>query len=107
MTTPAETSALSADPANNGAASLRDRVKGLRLPSGDSARASSGSGWLPWILCLLMAATWASFGVRAYTTGGWKALLGGSNSSAPSAAPTDAKKEKSSGLAGAAPGEMV
>ena len=62
----------------NGVASLTDRVKGLRLENRfDSPKGGrGGSGWLPWALCFLMAVTWASFGVRAYTTGGLKALFG-------------------------------
>ena len=65
-------------PSTNGPTSLSDRVKGLRLDdrSGSSGGGRSGSGWLPWTLCMLMAVTWASFAVRAYTSGGWKAIFG-------------------------------
>src|SRR5438105_4467303 len=62
--------------ATNGPASLSDRVKGLRLNDDRLGAPKGGSAWLPWTLCLLMALTWASFGVRAYTSGGWKAIFG-------------------------------
>src|SRR5262245_26129363 len=63
----------------NGPASLSERVKGLRL--GDQtggAKGRGGSSWLPWTLCLVMAVTWTSFAIRAYTTVGFRALVGGS-----------------------------
>src|SRR5258708_33628750 len=81
--------------ATNGPASLSDRVKGLRLNDRLDAPKGGGSAWLPWTLCLLMALTWASFGVRAYTSGGWKAIFG-SKTDDPSgtrAAPADASKK--------------
>lgn len=94
------THALPTDTAHaNGAASLSERVKGLRL--GDqlaTAKTSRGSSWLPWVLCLLMAITWASFAIRAYTAGGFKNLLGDApettTSSAPSPGGSSPKTEK-------------
>jgi HlyD family secretion protein len=48
-------------------ASLRERVQSLRLPDRvDSGRGSRG-GWLPWALCLLLAASTASLAARVYT----------------------------------------
>src|SRR5947209_6773713 len=49
------------------AASLRERVQSLRLPERvDSGRGGRG-GWLPWALCLLLAASTASLAARVYT----------------------------------------
>ena len=52
----------------NGEPSLNDRVRELRLAGRlDSAKGgSSGTAWLPWLLCLLMAVAWAGLGVRFY-----------------------------------------
>ena len=111
MTAPNESSTTNAGftAESNGEASLSDRVKGLRLTTGTSVPKSGGSGWLPWVLCLLMAVTWASFGIRAYSTGGFKALLGGSSSTANTTTAPEggAKKEKVSSMAAMAPDEMI
>jgi multidrug resistance efflux pump len=49
-------------------ATLRDRVESLRLPSEvDDPRRASRSSWLPWALCLLLAAGTASLAWRVYT----------------------------------------
>src|SRR5262245_31893619 len=49
-------------------ATLRDRVESLRLPSAvDDPRGAGRTGWLPWALCLLLAAGTASLAVRVYT----------------------------------------
>jgi len=74
---PSHLAAAESPASANGVPSLSDRVKGLRL--GDQmagAKSGGGSSWLPWLLCLIMAVTWASFAIRAYTSGGWKALIG-------------------------------
>jgi HlyD family secretion protein len=48
-------------------ASLRERVQSLRLPERvDSGRGGRG-GWLPWALCLLLAASTTSLAARVYT----------------------------------------
>src|SRR5258708_27106665 len=110
MTVPAESSLSKAEHGfdANGSASLTDRVKGLRLTTSTSVPRSGGSGWLPWLLCLLMAITWASFGVRAYTTGGWRAILGGAAAQPSMGASTEgSKREKPGSLSTTAPGEMV
>src|SRR5437763_13726849 len=78
----------------NGPASLSERVKGLRL--GDQlggAKSRGGSSWLPWTLCLLMAITWTSFAIRAYSTGGFKAFLSGSPNETTTSA-TDVKGDR-------------
>jgi multidrug efflux pump subunit AcrA (membrane-fusion protein) len=100
--------------ATNGPASLSDRVKGLRLNDRlDSPKTGrGGSAWLPWTLCLLMALTWASFGVRAYTTGGWKTIFGqkSDDHAAPVAPSSDGgKKDKSAGTTSAptSPDQML
>ncbi len=48
----------------NGAASLSDRVRGLRLPEGGGA--STPSRVLPWALCTILMFLAAAFGYRAY-----------------------------------------
>lgn len=99
-------------PSTNGPTSLSDRVMGLRLDDrhGSSKSGRGGSAWLPWTLCLLMTVTWASFAVRAYTSGGWKAIFGskGDDSSAAPVATDGAKKDKPAATAAAAaPDELV
>jgi len=46
---------------------LRDRVQKLRLGAG-GAKGSRGGGvaWLPWLLCLALALTWAGVALRTY-----------------------------------------
>jgi multidrug resistance efflux pump len=102
--TPAE-----ADVGANGAASLSDRVKGLRLQPETGGIKRGGSSWLPWSLCLLMAITWASFAIRAYSSGGWKALFGNSDASVSHDRAIPATSAKVDKLAApeAAPGEVV
>ena len=53
-------------PSANG--DLADRVQRLRLDSQLGAVKSGGGGgsWLPWVLCGLLAVTWAGVGVRWY-----------------------------------------
>src|SRR5262249_39723525 len=94
----------------NGPASLSERVKGLRLGDrGGGAKSRGGSSWLPWTLCLIMAITWASFAIRVYSTGGLKALLGGSSGEATTTS-EGGKVERSNRPADepmARPGELV
>jgi multidrug efflux pump subunit AcrA (membrane-fusion protein) len=50
-------------PSTNG--DLEDRVKQLRLDDQLGAgKARGGGSWLPWVLCGLLAVTWAGVGVR-------------------------------------------
>lgn len=46
---------------------LRDRVQALRLPDRANHTGRSGSGWLPWALCLLLAASSVSLAARVYS----------------------------------------
>ncbi len=51
---------------------LRNRVQLVRLDNQlgkGSAGRSSGSSWLPWMLCGLLAITWAGVGMRGYRNG--------------------------------------
>jgi HlyD family secretion protein len=95
----------------NGAGSLSERVKGLRLGADTGVARRGGASWLPWALCLLMAITWASFAIRAYTSGGWKALTGGGSDVVRDHSPatTAPKPDKPSTPAApdAAPGEVL
>ena len=80
----------------NGQPSLSERVKGLRLndPRSGSGSRGGGSAWLPWTLCFLMAITWASFGIRAYTSG---SLFKGSGEGTSSPGEATAKSEGGKG----------
>ncbi len=113
MSPPAESSSMTDSKVMaNGQASLSERVKGLRLGAQLEGKKSGGGGsaWLPWTLCLLMAITWASFGIRAYTAGGLKGLLGQTPSSGAVTTPSEGGAAKKPGAAArpqAAPGELV
>src|SRR5262245_39704853 len=93
---------------NGSAASLSERVKGLRL--GDQvggAKSRGGSSWLPWALCLLMAITWTSFAIRAYSTGGLQSFLSGTPRET-TTGPADTKADRPKATEEkAAPGEQV
>jgi HlyD family secretion protein len=68
-TPPAAVREQAADVAHsNGTQSLTERVRGLRLPDKvDSPRAVQGqSNWLPWTLCLMLAAASTSLAVQVY-----------------------------------------
>ena len=53
--------------AANGAPTLTDRVKELRLAGKmEVPRAAGGATWLPWLLCLFLAVGWAGFGIKWY-----------------------------------------
>src|SRR5687767_15164273 len=47
---------------------MLNRVQQLRLGNqlGGSKGGGGGASWLPWVLCLLLAGTWALVGVRGY-----------------------------------------
>ncbi len=53
---------------SNGTPTLTDRVKELRLTgkmeTGPAPR--TGTSWMPWLLCFLLALGWAGYGVKAY-----------------------------------------
>jgi multidrug efflux pump subunit AcrA (membrane-fusion protein) len=59
------TTAEQARPTCNGAASLSNRVRALRLPDGGGAASSPGRV-LPWALCAVLLVVSAAFGYRAY-----------------------------------------
>ncbi|HEX3152194.1 MAG TPA: efflux RND transporter periplasmic adaptor subunit [Gemmataceae bacterium] len=51
----------------NGSATLADRVKELDLAGKlDVPKHSSGTAWLPWLLCGLLAFGWAGFAIMKY-----------------------------------------
>ena len=53
--------------AANGAPTLTDRVKELRLAGKlDVPKHAGGTAWLPWILCAFLAVGWAGFGIKWY-----------------------------------------
>ena len=59
-----------AEPAQNG--EMLSRVKQLRLDNQLSGAKSGGGGgatWLPWILCVVLAVTWAGVAIRSYKNG--------------------------------------
>lgn len=62
---PPRANRVAAAPSANG--DLRDRVQKLRLTS-SGAKGSRGGGvtWLPWLLCLALALTWAGVALRTY-----------------------------------------
>lgn len=73
---------------------LINRVQQLRLTNqlGNGGGSNRGS-WLPWVLCAMMAITWAGVGVRWY-----KAAEPGNNNQAPTAAgPTAVSNTPSQG----------
>jgi multidrug resistance efflux pump len=53
---------------NNGASSLSDRVRSLRLSEGGAGRASAPGRTFPWVLCSVLLLTSIAFGYRAYRT---------------------------------------
>ncbi|VTU01841.1 Secretion protein HlyD family protein OS=Pirellula staleyi (strain ATCC 27377 / DSM 6068 / ICPB 4128) GN=Psta_2961 PE=4 SV=1: HlyD_2 [Gemmataceae bacterium] len=57
-------------PAPSANGELINRVQQLRLADqlGKGAGGSGRGAWLPWVLCAMMAATWAGVGVRWYKT---------------------------------------
>ena len=86
---------------------LVNRVQQLRLDNQVGAVKSGGRGsWLPWVLCALLALTWAGVGVRWYKSTGTSP-----DDSAPGLAPSGAPAA-STGSGGpsapaAAPGEIL
>jgi multidrug resistance efflux pump len=62
------TEPTTAKPANG---ELVNRVQQLRLNNqiGAVKSARAGTSWLPWVLCALLALSWAGVGIRGYKTG--------------------------------------
>lgn len=94
----------------SGLATISERVKGLRLSESRAPSRSGGAGsWIPWLLCLLMAFTWASFAIRAYRSGGLAAVVGNvpaPTTAAPNVTAPSAERPKVAPME-SAPGEMV
>lgn len=66
---PPRANRVPAEPSVNG--DLRARVQQLRLGTGGPGGGAKGSllgraAWLPWILCLALALTWAGVAIRSY-----------------------------------------
>jgi multidrug efflux pump subunit AcrA (membrane-fusion protein) len=62
---------VSAEPSANG--EMLNRVQAIRFDGANAGvKASSGGGasWLPWVLSLFLAISWAGFGIKAYKDGG-------------------------------------
>ena len=86
---------------------LVNRVQQLRLNDTlASAKKGGGGSWLPWVLCAMLAVTWAGVGVRWYKAAGTK-----SDDAAPGGgAPSGTAAKPSGGGGGAATvaaGEIV
>jgi multidrug resistance efflux pump len=86
-------------PSANG--ELRDRVQKLRLGAG-GAKGSRGGGvtWLPWILCLALALTWAGVAMRTYRNAPKEGEVGGVVAAGPSAGGTASGGSSKSAPAG-------
>jgi multidrug resistance efflux pump len=97
---------LPTEPRLNGPATvsgdLVNRVQQLRLDDqlGAGKRPPGGGSWLPWVLCALLAVTWAGVGIRWY-----KAAPAGGEGAEPAAGPRPAGA--AGGAAPVAPGEVV
>ncbi len=67
---------------------LVNRVQQLRLDGqlGAGKGGTGGGSWLPWVLCGLLAVTWAGVGVRGYKTAAQK------SEDAPGGAPRPARR---------------
>ncbi|MDB5309905.1 MAG: hypothetical protein JWO38_4107 [Gemmataceae bacterium] len=61
---------LTTDPHTSANGDLVNRVQQLRLNDqlGAGTARRGGGSWLPWVLCGLLALTWAGVGVRSYRT---------------------------------------
>jgi multidrug resistance efflux pump len=71
-------------PSGNGSPTLKDRVRSLRLPDRGGGEARSPRSLLPWALCVVLLATTAAFGFRAYR--GPAAAPGGADKARPNPA---------------------
>src|SRR5215510_9793933 len=86
-------------------ASLRERVQSLRLPDRvDSGRGGRG-GWLPWALCLLLAASTASLAARVYTAPANDPVRSGTAPASQPAANSDPAPKQSVGGTAAPPSD--
>lgn len=106
--TPSETRAGSAVSANG---DLVNRVQQLRLNDQLGAAKRGGGSWLPWILCGLLALTWAGVGARWYKNAGTKtddAPAGAAAAARPAGGgPAPAAQPGGPAAPAAAPGEVL
>jgi len=91
---------------------LVNRVQQLRL--GDqlgAAKKSAGGSWLPWVLCGLLALSWAGVGIRSYRGGGVarsdESAAPGGPGPRPIGGATPSSGSGSDASAPTAPGEIV
>ena len=89
-----ETTIPGPEPTTNG--ELRNRVQQIRLDNqiGRGSGGGGGSSWLPWILCILLALSWAGVAIRSYhaapaPTGGDAGSAANSSSGAPTQTAVD------------------
>jgi HlyD family secretion protein len=75
------TEPTTARPANG---ELVNRVQQLRLNTqlGAGKSARGGTSWLPWVLCGLLALSWAGVGIRGYKTGAFAPAAAASSATA-------------------------
>ncbi|MCE9530034.1 MAG: efflux RND transporter periplasmic adaptor subunit [Planctomycetes bacterium] len=94
------------DPMNNpdspNGQALKDRVRELQLGDrldGKGAKGGTSTAWLPWMLCILMALTWAGVGIRWYkqTGGGASGTTTTDGAAKPKAGETGAGKQAAQG----------
>lgn len=89
---------------------LVNRVQQLRLDGqlGAAGKRGGGGSWLPWVLCGLLALSWAGVGVRWYRAAG---TAPADNATAAAAGPAPAAAARPAGAASdapaAAPGEVM
>jgi HlyD family secretion protein len=104
---------VTAEPSANG--EMLNRVQALRLDGANAAvKATSGGGasWLPWVLSLFLAVTWAGIGIKEYKGAGTirqsftRAPAGGTPNPSPTPAPGGGAASASAGPA-VAPGSVV
>jgi multidrug resistance efflux pump len=81
---------------------LRDRVKKLRIGGGDSGGGGKGSAlgrvaWLPWLLCGVLALTWAGVAIRSYRNAPAATDGGGAVTAVASSSPAGSKPSISAG----------
>jgi multidrug resistance efflux pump len=98
-------------PAANG--ELIGRVQQLRLnnqlAATPRAARGGGAGWFPWLLCGIMAALWAAYGIKAYKAPAAPPPAAGTGEPAarPAASATPAASAAGGGAAAPAQGDIV
>jgi HlyD family secretion protein len=88
---------------------MLDRVQQLRLDNqlgGAKSARGGGAGWLPWILCLILAATWAGVALRSYRTPAEGNLTLAATAPAPANAPNVSAGDGSNPKPAVAPGTI-